>query len=438
MHSRTSFNPALIYSMESTGKLRSDRKIRQFLTSDEAKAFNRNFSLVPIEYLSVKMLRFRDGCAQQRLGLTFTTNQKEMAMNFKMSQKSSLWRSGITLAALCLTGVLAAAGQNGRSALVITSTNDATGNAVIVFKLNTGGTSSLALAETLRTGGKGGATTNAGILQFKGDLGAVANYGSNTVTQLLRYGNAIALGGAIHLAPDCVNPDSVALNQGHLFVVGANCAESHAWPSGHVDGPVVSLPDPSAAQIAVGKSWAAVTMSSGSLLQMPLTGDDGTLSGASTPIALPADANSVPLGAAFWGNVLGFTPAHSPDSFAIVDDSRNLYPIVGPTPSFPTNAPCWVAKGPGNTWYTGNSPGDAISIFFSDDQGGVFYKSVALPGSPTDITVSSDRKWLAVIYTAGSQAYVSVFAIDGHGDLTHVATSSSIGVTSFNGVAISQ
>ena len=203
------------------------------------------------------------------------------------------------------------------------------------------------------------------------------------------------------------------------------------------DGPVVSLSDPSAAQIAVGKKWAAVTMSSGSLLQLPLTGEDGVLNGTSNAVTLPSDADMVPLGEAFWGNVLGFTPAHSPDSFAIVDESGNLYPIAGPTPSYPTNAPCWVAKGPGNVWYTGNSPGDAISIFFSDNQGGVFYKSVPLPGSPTDITVSPDRKWLAVIYSASGSAYVSVFAIDDHGDLTPVATSSSIGgVASFSGVAI--
>ena len=135
---------------------------------------------------------------------------------------------------------------------------------------------------------------------------------------------------------------------------------------------------------------------------------------------------------------MGFTPAHSPDSFAIVDENRNIFPIVGPTPPYPTNAPCWVAKGPRSVWYTGNSPGQAISIFFTDGQGGVFYKSLPLPGSPTDITVSRDRKWLAVIYSAASEAHVAVFAIDTYGDLSPVATSNSIGVAAFNGVAISE
>jgi len=359
-------------------------------------------------------------------------------MSFQKHPKTPLWRSSFALAAICFTSTLVSAGQQEGGALVITSTNNASGNAVEVFKLDTTGTPSLILAQTLNTGGKGGASTNAGILQFKDGLGAVANYGSNTVSQLVRNGNSIGIGKTIYLAPECVNPDSVALTRDHLFVVGANCAESHSWPWGYVDGPVVSLTNPSAAQIAVGESWAAVTMSSGSLLQLPLTYDDGVLNGTSTAIPLPNNANMVPLGEAFWGNVLGFTPAHSPDSFAIVDEDGNLTPIAGPTPSFPVNAPCWVAKGPGNIWYTGNSPGKAISIFFSDNQGGVFYKSVPLPGSPTDLTVSPDRKWLAVIYTAGSDAYVSVFAIDSYGDLTPEATSSAIGVASFNGVAISQ
>ena len=359
-------------------------------------------------------------------------------MNFQRHRRTCLRRSSFTLAALCLVSALAASGQKQRNTFVITSTNNPGGNAVEVFKLDTGDKPSVGLVKSFWTGGKGGASTNAGILQFSGDLGAVANFGSNTVSQLVRYDDSIDLVQTLHLAPDCVKPDSVALTPDHLFVVGANCAESHAWPSGYVDGPVASLTDASAAQIAVGTNWAAVTMSSGSLLQLPLTKDDGVLDGTINSIPLPSDADMVPLGAAFWGNVLGFTPAHSPDSFAIVDVDKTLIPIAGPTPSFPVNAPCWVAKGPGNIWYTGNSPGHAISIFFIDSAGGVFYKSVPLPGAPTDITVSADRKLLAVIYASGSESYVAVYSIDPYGDLNHLATSSSIGVASFSGVAISQ
>jgi hypothetical protein len=358
-------------------------------------------------------------------------------MNFARLHNFSV-RVGALLAALFVFGTLANAQEHNRKILVLTSTNNTSANAVEVFQLDASAAASLSLADTLPTGGKGGASTNGGILQFNDDLGAVANFGSNSVTQLVRYDDFVRLGRTIDLANGCTKPDSVALTANQLFVVGANCAESHAWPWGNVDGKVVTLSDSSAAQIAAGKTWAAVTLSSGSVVQLPLAFEGGPLSGASKTIALPANANMVPLGELFWGNILGFTPAHSPDSFALVNEDGTVLPILGPAPAYPTNAPCWVAKGPGSVWYTGNAPDDAISEFFTDDAGGVFYKSVALLGSPTDITVSQDKKWLAVIYTASSEGYVEVFSIDGHGDLTPVAKSASIGVAGFNGVAISQ
>jgi hypothetical protein len=340
------------------------------------------------------------------------------------------------LAIVFLALVSATAADRERDMLVLTSTNNPSGNEVIVFKLNG---ASLPFVTMFPTGGNGGASGNAGVLQFRGDIGAVANYDSNTVSQLLRDEDSISIGQTVKLAPGCTNPDSVALAHDHVFVVGANCAESHAWPGGVLDGSIVSLPDTSAGQIAVGQKWAAVTLKSGSVLQLPLS-DDGALNGTSTTVTLPSGANNTPLGAAFWGNILGFTPAHSPDSFTIVNAKRNVFPIVGPTPPYPSNAPCWVAKGPGNVWYTGNSPGQAISIFFSDGQGGTFYKSVPLSGVPTDVTVSRDAKWLAVIYTAadGSGGRIALFAIDAYGDLSLTATSNPVGVASFNGVAISQ
>jgi len=351
--------------------------------------------------------------------------------------RSRAARAGIAVAASLLTAGLAFAGQADRGVLVLTSTNDPGTNQVLVYQLQGGGSPSLSLVQTLPTGGQGGASGNAGILQMRDDFGAVANYGSGSVSELVRDGDFVRITGQIRLASGCLKPDSVALTDQQLFVAGANCVESHAWPSGALDGAVVRFSDPSAAQVAVGRTWGAVTFTSGVVEQVGLTAW-GTLSGSMAALALPSDADNTPLGAAFWGDILGFDPAHSPDSLAIVDAQRNVYPIAGPTPAYPTNAPCWIAKGPGNVWYTGNSPGHAISIFFSDGKGGAFYKSVPLGGVPTDITVSKDRKWLAVIYSANGSGYVAVFAIDAYGDLTPEATSSPIGVSAFNGVAISE
>jgi hypothetical protein len=357
-------------------------------------------------------------------------------MKLRNLTRSIAGRAGVMLTASLLATSLAVAADPDRGVLVLTSTNNPDTNQVLVYQLEPGATS-LSLVQTLPTGGRGGASSNAGIVQMKDDLGAVANYGSSSVSQLVREGDFIEMRGQIRLAPGCSKPDSVALTRDQLFVVGANCVESHAWPSGIEDGGVVHLSDTSAAQVAVGRTWGAVTFTSGAVKQVGLTGW-GALSGSVASVTLPSDANNTPLGAAFWGDILGFNPAHSPDSFAIVDAQRNVYPVAGPTPSYPTNAPCWIAKGPGNVWYTGNSPGQAISIFFSDGKGGVFYKSAPLPGAPTDITVSKDRKWLAVIYSANGNGYVAAFAIDKYGDLTPAGTSSPIGVAAFSGVAISE
>jgi hypothetical protein len=348
-------------------------------------------------------------------------------------------RSRGTLGLLALGALASAAwaGERSGSVLVLTSTNDPGSNGVVVFQLDTNHTQSLSWVNTLPTGGTGGASGNAGILNFDHDRGAVANFGSNTVTELVREEDSVRVGLTFKLAAGCTQPDSVALNGEHLFVVGANCAETHDLHSGALEGGLVHLPDTTAAQIAVGAHWSAVTLKSGSVVQLPLS-RDGALSGASTSITLPAEANNTPLGEAFWGDVLGFTPAHSPQSFAIVNQDRTVFPITGPTPPYPTNAPCWVAKGRGNIWYTANSPGEAISIFFSDGQGGAFYKSIPLPGSPTDIAVSREGTWLAIIYSVSGDAHVAVFSIDRYGDLSLAATSGSVGVASFSGVAFSE
>lgn len=326
----------------------------------------------------------------------------------------------------------------GRATLLVTSTNNASANNVVVFRLDTTGAPSLSYVTSLATGGAGGAGGNAGLVQFHGELGAVANHGSNSVTQLVRQGDFVHIGRTFGLAPGCMAPVSIALKHEHLYVAGANCAESHDWPSGRLDGAAVLLPDASAAQVVAGRSWAAVTMKSGSVVQLPLR-RQGELTGGGNLVTLPAGANDTPLGAAFWGDILGFNPAHSPNSLALVNADRMVSPIAGPAPAFPNgNAPCWLVKGPGNLWYSGNTPARAISIFFSDGVGGSFYKSVPLPGAPTDLTVSPDGKWLAVIYTAADGAHIGVFSIDAYGDLTPAATTGVIGVPSFNGVAFSQ
>ena len=64
-------------------------------------------------------------------------------MNLHKLQKRYLCRAASTLAAVFLLTALAVAGDDGRSLFVLTSTNNPSGNDVVVFKLDTAGTPSL-------------------------------------------------------------------------------------------------------------------------------------------------------------------------------------------------------------------------------------------------------------------------------------------------------
>ena len=82
---------------------------------------------------------------------------------------------------------------------------------------------------------------------------------------------------------------------------------------------------------------------------------------------------------------------------------------------FPPGTQFWVYSSTGTLTLAGDP-----AIFLTDAMGGTFYKSVPLAGVPTDITVSRDQHWLAVIYSNAGNGYVEVFSIDAYGDLTPV------------------
>src|SRR5579863_1223083 len=113
-------------------------------------------------------------------------------MSCRKPNKSHLRHAAGVLAATLLAAGAAIAGEPDRGVFVLTSTNDPNANAIAVFKLDTAGTQSLAMVDMLLTKGKGGAAGNAGILQIKDDLGAVGNYGSNSVSRIVRHDDLIS------------------------------------------------------------------------------------------------------------------------------------------------------------------------------------------------------------------------------------------------------
>src|SRR5580704_8593876 len=104
------------------------------------------------------------------------------------------------LVGILLATTVAVAGEPERAVFVLTSTNNPAGNAVVVFHLEDGETSTLSYTDSLPTGGNGGASGNAGILRFGRDEGAVANFGSNSVTAFTRDEDRFRIGHTIKLA----------------------------------------------------------------------------------------------------------------------------------------------------------------------------------------------------------------------------------------------
>ena len=75
-----------------------------------------------------------------------------------------LSRASQVLALLFLAAASALAADH-NDIFLLTSTNNASGNQVVVFRLNTVGTASLNFVSALPTGGNGGASGNAGAVQ---------------------------------------------------------------------------------------------------------------------------------------------------------------------------------------------------------------------------------------------------------------------------------
>src|SRR5215471_18404480 len=112
---------------------------------------------------------------------------------------------------------VAAKGQS--PTLVITMTNDATTNKIVVLDAATH-----SVLQTLSTNGKGGVSGNArGIKQHQGQLLAAVNYGSGTVAVFERTGNRLTFE---QLVVPSSAPVSVDFADDHLYVAGDNTVDS--------------------------------------------------------------------------------------------------------------------------------------------------------------------------------------------------------------------
>lgn len=310
------------------------------------------------------------------------------------------------------------------SPLVVTASN-APINQLLVY--NSGGQ----LIQTVATQGKGGAGGNSGGIQARGNLVAVVNFGSQSVSIFERHDNNFHLK---QLVPTVSSPLSVAFGAGHLYILGTTKVESHRMHGSDVnsnpDGVVGLLKaDGSAAQVGVVQNQLIISEKSNTIETVNLLGD-GSVSGFPALVQnIPTNVDT-PFGLITRGNNAYITIAHA-DEISLV---RNGKVLTVTASGAQQHAPCWVALA-GPFLYSSNSPTKNLSRYAVFGQKIVLDAPVAAQfnGSPTDI--ASGEGLIAVIDLSGSVSHLSVFRVDEDGNLTLQQTAATINGGA-NGVAI--
>ncbi len=330
---------------------------------------------------------------------------------------------------ICLWGLLlpllgavtaAAADQN---ALVVTASN-ATQNQLLVY--STGGQ----LIQTVSTRGAGGVSGNAGGIETNGDLVAVVNFGSQSVSLFERSYNGFRMTQSVTTVS---SPVSVAFGADHLYILGTTKVESHRMFGSGVDSNpdgVVTLlvADGSAAQVGVVENQLIIAEKSNMIETVNLL-SDGAVSGVPTKVQnIPANVNT-PFGLVTRGNDAYVTIAHANETSLVRNGA-----VLTVTGSGTQSAPCWLTL-VGPFLFSSNSPSMSVSRYAVYGQKIVQDAAVAaqVNGDPTDI--ASEGGLVAVIDGSGSISHLSIFSVDEDGNLTLLQAADTINGAA-NGVAI--
>jgi len=315
-----------------------------------------------------------------------------------------------------------------QNALVVTASNAAK-NQLMVY--DTGGK----LIQTIATGGQGGVSGNAGGIEARGNMLAVVNFGSQSVSIFERQDNGFHM---TQLVPTVSSPVSVAFGAGHLYVLGTTHDESHrvdgSYVSSGADGAVTLLTaNGTAAQVGVLPNQLVITekgTTTGTIETVNLL-PGGAVTGAATMVTnIPANPLA-PFGLVTRGNDAYVTIAHS-NEITLVRNGA----VLTVTGSGTQSAPCWLAlEGP--FLFSSNSPSMSISRYAVYGQKIVQDAAVAamLNGDPTDI--ATRHGLVAVIDGNGTVSHLSIFSVDEDGNLTLLQPAATL-AGGANGVAIVQ
>jgi hypothetical protein len=309
-----------------------------------------------------------------------------------------------------------------RQTLIVTTSNTPT-NSLLVYD------ASDRLIQSVATTGEGGASGNSGGIAAWRNRVAVVNFGSQSVSLFERSAEGFRLASVI---PTATSPLSVAFGHQHLYILGTTSVESHEvfdfGVSSGADGTAALVKaDGSAAQVGVLDDQLVLTEKSNAIESVTLD-SEGAVSGVATLVKnIPANVNA-PFGLVTRGNDAYVTIAHADEISLVRNDS-----VLTITGSGTQHAPCWLALD-GPFLFSSNSPSMSISRYLVYGKKIIQDAAVAatLNGNPTDITQQDGL--VAVIDGSGTLSHLSIFKVDGDGNLSLKGVS-TIG-SAVNGVAI--
>jgi hypothetical protein len=336
------------------------------------------------------------------------------------------------------TGVATPRADHRDVTLAVTMTNDPVANQIKVYDAASRG-----LLQTLSTDGKGGVGGNArGVKQYRGELVAVVNNGSNTVALYRRDRGGLRFD---KLVTTTSAPVSVDFANDHMYVAGATTVDSfvmHGNTVAWLDGTTAlelagggAPPNGSTAQVgAVDERRLLVTLKTD---PDPGTVDivqlhDGAIGGAA-PIAVLAPAGTLtPFGFSVYPDGTAIiTLAHT--SQAGLFRNGAFTAVVDATQA----ADCWTTRA-GKYVFTANTGSKTISRLIGTGNHVFVDASVAATiatgGAPSDIDTNDGV--LAVIDHGAGQSHLSLFAYSRFGELSASGAPITVGAANANGVAI--
>jgi hypothetical protein len=321
--------------------------------------------------------------------------------------------------------------------LAVTMTNDPAANAIKVYDAG-----SRAFLQTLSTHGNGGVGGNArGITQYKGEVVAAVNHGSNTVAVYRRDAGRLMFE---RLVTTTSAPVSIDFGNGHMYVAGSTTVDSFVLRQNQVlwmDGTATlqlaggGIPaEGSTAQVGVVTDRRLlVTLKTDpdpGTVDIVALEETGAIAGTVNAMSAPP-GTLTPFGfSAYPDGTALITLAHSSQDGLFRDEGFTAVVAAGQT------APCWTTR-VGKYVFTANTGSATISRVVSTGQNVFIDAAVAATvsgGAPSDIDASAGV--LGVLSRGGGASNLSLFTYNQFGELTPSGSPISIGVPTANGVAI--